>query len=299
MECNVNFNISDQPFDKIPSLRVDQKMSISLVGSLSNRHYRYLHAYNANLVQAAVIKNRRGSLTQLVNYEDEVYPTENVVVMCRGMKLLYANGTWIRLNWKNGTKTILTPINTTAVTGRGIRILSKRDMGHSNAVSAYSTYAKLFNVSADMESIDCYMPVWDTPAWDVLSYNLNVSQPHPPRFAERETAEVNFRLHETNKEIVFEIRDYAPIPQVKLKTCTKAFQKANRNTTAGIMFHIPGITFQGNGTGYQGSDEIKHKMTAKITFSMVTKEMECEYQVAAANMAGTASQKVKVTVSDK
>lgn len=265
-------------------------MSISIVGPKSARHRE---SYSTNVPLWGIQKDTT-KLTRLFDYEDQLYQGESVHVLCRGLKLLYSKGAWIRVNWKNGTKTVLPSTSTVDKTAHDdVLIFSKRDIGQSRSDAVHKAFAKLPALNLEIDSVDCYMPLWNNDAWDVLNHKIHVLWSSPPKFAAREEV-VRFRDGEKNKQISFEMQEFSPLPSYLIMGCGK-HMKIGSKGNSDIVVSIPALEAHENITTPQGKLET---LSITISFSTVTKAVECDYQCIAGNSAGKANQKIKVIVAE-
>lgn len=242
----------------------------------------------ANVDLLGILKNITMNQTILFSYENGVYEGESIHAMCRGLKLFYSRGGRMRLNWKNGTKTVLPTLNNIIPgTPSVINIASYRDIGHTS-YSVEVLFANMSSMSSEMESIDCFMPVWNSTGWDVISHKFDVLPTSPPKFLAKDDT-VHFKQGESDKEISFEIEEFSPLPNIRFMGCGKRLTIGRQHDT-NISVGIPAFESYGSIL-----NDLK-KLTAIIKFPSVTKAIECTYQCIARNLAGRAKQAIKVIV---
>lgn len=126
------------------------------------------------------------------------------MVTCMPHQFYYSKGAQLRLNWKNGTKTVLTSIQQPQHRLLGLRRYyggmegRKIMQGYSRSTTVF---AQIVNVDMGMKSIDCYAPIWKNEKWEVLSLNLSITNSSLPEMEDFPESSVTLSLNQTGFQI--------------------------------------------------------------------------------------------------
>ncbi|CAL8143227.1 unnamed protein product [Orchesella dallaii] len=133
----------------------------------------------------------------VLRHDGIVFEGESVRVSCVTLGYYYAHGSWLQLNWKNGTRVILGRKNELSGSNYpGFDYVRGGDPSEDNFI-----FGLIQKTDLELTSIDCFAPIWNNYTWEKKSFALKVHSTNIPQF-ERPDAEVyELRLNLTGFEI--------------------------------------------------------------------------------------------------
>lgn len=118
------------------------------------------------------------------NFRMTFFEGQSLTIHCDTHSFFYATGGWLRLMWKNGSRTVFKKINSTELLQPQGTLDLKRlaaaplqvianPIGVLSAES-YKIHGHLPKVSMEMSHVECFAPVWNNGKWEKYEYKLNV-----------------------------------------------------------------------------------------------------------------------------
>lgn len=63
--------------------------------------------YDSKDASPVSVEESERDVTYLTQHNGDIFEGEKIVVVCFSLRFYYARGAWLRLKWKNGTRTLL------------------------------------------------------------------------------------------------------------------------------------------------------------------------------------------------
>ncbi|CAL8071245.1 unnamed protein product [Orchesella dallaii] len=137
----------------------------------------------------------------------DIYEGESISFMCLGLYLFHAEGGYIRINWKNGTRTVLPDFG-----NENIMVQFSNKL-FSDALTVNPIFIKPIEASRDMRSVECFQPVWNESSWERMEMSLEVKASFEPVFSGLPEEIVYFNLNEKECEITCQLSGGTPLPK--------------------------------------------------------------------------------------
>ncbi|CAL8071244.1 unnamed protein product [Orchesella dallaii] len=127
--------------------------------------------------------------------------------MCFGLYLFHAEGGYIRIIWKNGTKTVLQDSD-----------IQSNDVEFSNAyfsdwLTVNAIFVKPIEASTEMISVECFQPIWNESSWERTEMPLEIIASSKPVFSGPSEEIVYFYLNEKECEMTCQLSQGIPVPK--------------------------------------------------------------------------------------
>lgn len=230
----------------------------------------------------------------LVEYPRDVYyEGEPLTFICFGLNIFYAAGPHLRLNWDNGTKTVLDPQSHS----RTSHILHLADKALMDTADKQSVVGLSQIAQQGMRSTECLMPVIGSTKWDRISKNLTILPSIAPKIIETEEETVYFYLGDRGNVLHCTVIVGQPTPRVWILREGKPMRlkwdsDAKNKSATGQRWH--------KGTkGTESFDKDKRTATLRIIFRIIEHRHQGLFQCIAKNVKGTAIRKIRVFVLGK
>lgn len=127
---------------------------------------------------------RRSYYSQIYQ-RDHFFKGESIIVTCMTHAMFYAKGGWLRLNWKNGSATLIDNMSGREIQQTAYGIQSGLDYDSLIQMEALTANLQggvgneyirgmVIQMDEEIKSFDCFAPVWNTGEWEKRTYEMDV-----------------------------------------------------------------------------------------------------------------------------
>lgn len=162
----------------------DKQEYISYSSSIVVQSQSYLSSWSS-LNSRRSFNRRRQHHFYLEYNRDEVYEGEPLVFVCIGLKMYFADGPHLVLNWEGRNTTWLSVAQNKSDEINSLFLSENSHLAHEMKNRIVILKGSVVIASKNLKSVDCWMPVLSSYEWIKVTKNINVlPAPSAPEFVE-------------------------------------------------------------------------------------------------------------------
>lgn len=199
---------------------ITKKMAVVIVREMENRDFFLANGYKLFL------RTQRLFIYDSLRLADDpvvekyfikvigrLYKGQEIRIFGLGLKFLYSYGDHLRINWENGTKSILERETAKRLLYFHFQKTSRIIKEDRSLVPILSFPLKTIS---GMKSIDCFMPQLTSDKWDKISFPMNVLPTTPPKLVGPTNEIIYVQVHEMSKETKYQISEGVSHPKIAI-----------------------------------------------------------------------------------
>ncbi|CAL8071269.1 unnamed protein product [Orchesella dallaii] len=275
--------------DRLKNQNQNQKRK-RIMRSMRFKNRRY------NLFALQPSSSKRIYIQEVEDKTKDIYEGQSIYCMCFGLSMFHADGGYLRINWKNGTRLVLEDAdysyfviesNSTSANSLMFKVLGP--LGGNIKVG------KLIKADREMVSVECFQPTWNSSRWERIQLNIEVHASLEPVFSGASDEIMYVNLNETGHEIVCKLTQGTPTPEAIIvtkdqKLIEKQSQARINRHSSQVKTTTPPIT---EITKYTSS---KKGNIVTIKLPAISYESHGVYECTAENSKGRAVKTVRLIV---